>query len=614
MKLSIAEENEIRKLAAYDVEQEIGWLIRDICEGVKPDSPEDVLGMEKLQARIASNLLDLAEEVQKTPEDEALPRKICGTVRAALYGFKKFRQRVWGLQHHGTLEEYLRRHLDLKDDEYYLPPSEEEVKYKGTATKPLTVDELMTHRSRKENHQIRKTDGIKLYGDAYHVYGLPERVGFDRMQFQVRITDVDFAKLEHAIVENQRQNYLTLPRIVADHVDPRDISDRPLYLCGYDTHSFKRIEVTLSHHVRFLFQRSNIPRNHQDIYLLETTVVPEEGHEVLGNIGNYDYVSMVQVVRQAMADLEELTGITLDQHEILLNQVELNLSFVMHCKFEHLLRTISFYQVYAREGYTTEEFKAQDEGLVTFLVSDGECETEEEYKAKAKKITRKYNRMKLTGLKTSTKTLTVKIYDKKEETVKAAESQGIKLDMDVDVQTPTDEYTIVRLEFGIINQNQIMRYFHTRYLGELSQKHIEDCYKGLVQTFFGDAYEEYAAESHEILKDIVRGLDTSRGSDWKSQLLKSILTQEIWMKATPALLSENDITDDILRANPTFAKHPRKYRGEIRDLLRESEEFRRGQEEANFLLINFLNRVGNLETLSPKRRIGYVVVHPEKSV
>ncbi len=581
MKLRDCEIMAIQKLKKYDVDEEIEYLVTFLSYNAKHGSLEDVLGLDEEQLTIAGMLLRLADDAENANCSPNPEKEIQRAVRRAYYRSKSFRRNAIEIKESGDIEDYLSEYR--KDGEYYVPLSEQEVIYGGVEAKPQTIDRLYAHAIPREKYVVHKTYGKKVYGDCYHEYHLREQVGFDKMQFQVMIDEVDMTKLEHAETDLQQESYDCLPRVLTDHTNDRDLNDRPLRLPGIpsETHTFKRIEVTLSHHVTFKFQRNNSSDNRGDIYILETTVEPDEGHEILGNFRNYSYDEMKAVILQAMDELEELTGIKVDRQEVRINQAEINLTFRQNCRFDYLLRSVSYYQAFCREGYQTEKHFAE--------MDDKDA----------------YEPLRTTGMTTKNKTVAVKLYDKKEETKKyALEKYLMKVDMDADFIE--GNYSIVRLEFAIRTQRQIERYFHETNFMSMSQNMIEVIYQELVHHFFEVTYKKYAKMSQEILKKIVANLDTSREGNWRLQLVKDVLSQEIVQQSTPALLAEMDIDDEVLKANRTFSMHPRKYRGEIRELLEESDGFPHGQKNAYGMLLNFLTKTSHLETLSQNRRIGYV--------
>ena len=372
--------------------------------------------------------------------------------------------------------------------------------------------------------------------------------------------------------------------------------------------NFKKIEVTLSHHVTFLIQKNNSPlkdgeKKKSDIYLLKTTVVPHPFYVFLGNIDNYSYEEMNKVVLDAIHDLYDLTGIVVEYDKIRLNDVELNLTFRQECDFNDLMRSVSYYQLYTRKGYVTREFRTSDAGIVSYLGSN------------SRNIREKYNRMKVTGYTTASQSVIIKLYDKKAETIAYANSQ--KFDLRIEGNS------IVRLEFEIRNPDQLKRYFNTGdkpvYIKDLSQEKIESVYKNLVDIFFKTPYEGCTTDEHEhcyvkdsltTLRNIVSSLDTtSKGGKWRTDLIKAVLSEEIFKKATPALLKEDDLSD-VIKYNKTFARHPAKYKKILHDLLQESETYKKGQAHAYDMLYNFLNKTYNLDTLSQYRWMGFIVAIP----
>ncbi len=509
------------------------------------------------------------------------------------------------------VEKYIQENMDMVDQYYVCIDTRDKLVEPFVERKISSLEELNKLACTDCGFYLIQSAWREAYGNLFNLYFLREQVGFDRAQFNVDIVSFDKEKLLQAKRDLQGNSYDTLPRIIVEYVDPDDKKDYPMILPLADSENkFKKIEITLSHHVTFLFQRNNSNLKNEeerisDIYLLKTTVEPAAGYEILGNIGNYSYDEMGLVIQQAVMELYELTGIELDPDSIRLNDVEINLTFRQNCDFNDLMRSVSYYQNYCRKGYVTKEFKASDEGIVHFCADRRDCITEDLWKKKKRRIIHKYSKMKTTGFTTSSQSVSVKLYDKKEETIVYANSQGY------DLKIEGDE-AIIRLEFRIRNRDQLKRYFDTGkepvYFWNLSQQKIEKAYIGLVDKFFKQAYEQgYVPESLNVLIGIVSALNTSeRGGKWKQKLIKDILSQEIWQKSTPALLREVDIAS-VIQYNPTFARHPDRYKKILFEILRESEIYKKGQINAYDMLLNFLNKTYHLKTIGQRRRVGYAV-------
>ncbi len=504
------------------------------------------------------------------------------------------------------LEKYFRDHLD-QENEYFVMVDERDRELEPYVERKLeTYEEMNELACTNMGIRVIQSAWKEVYGDKFHLYFLREKVGFDRMQFNVDIQSIDEEKLKEAKKDCQKQSYSELPRIVVEYVDPDNEEDIPLALPIAD-HRYKKIEITLSHHVSFVFKKNNSKleddgQRKRDIYLLKTYVEPQPGHEILGNIGNYSYDEMGLVIQQAVMELQDLTGIAINPDTIRLNDMELNLTFRQNCDFNELMRSVSFYQVYPRKGYAVKEYKISDEEAVQF----GEEKSKKKSKLKDLK-------MKTTGFTASSKakSIVVKLYDKKEETIAYAADRGY------DLRVEGDE-ALIRLEFKIRTNVQLKRYFHVNenadgvyYFKDLSQERIEDTYKELVDIFFKEPYEKkYVPESLKVLKKIVSELDTSRkGGKWKQELIDTIRSQEIWKKSTPVLLSEKDIAS-VIKSNKTWAKRPNDYKKILWELLKESDIYPTGQRTAYDMLYNFLHKTYDFKTLSEKRRVGYAVSDP----
>ena len=506
--------------------------------------------------------------------------------------------------------------MDMRDQYYVRLEARDKYVDEYIEKKPETLEEMNRVACSDLGFRLIQSAWYEAYQDQFRLYYLCEQVGFDRVQLNVRIVSIDVNKLMRAKQVLQGSDYKTLPRIVIDYVNPDDINDFPIVL-PLREHNFKKIEVTLSHYIHFVFQRNNSPldvlgQRKSDIYLLKVTVEPQSDHEILGNIGNYSYEELCCVVKQAIIDLYNLTGIEVDSRNVRLNDVELNLTYRQNCDFNDLMRSVSYYQHYTRKRYVTREYKASDEEMVHFCVDMGDCVTEDQIAKKKRRIRDRYSRMRTTGFTTSSQSVILKLYDKKAETIAYAKSQGY------DLKIEGDE-SIIRLEFCIRNRDQLRRYFGTGdkdvNLWNLSQESIEKTYINLVDKFFKKTYEErYVPESIDALSGIISSLDTSgKGGRWKQTLIKEILSQEIWQKATPSLLTEKDISG-VIQHNHTFARHPDKYKKIIVNLLKESDIYKKGQDHAYDMLYNFLNKTYALKTLSKRRRVGYAVAVPGETL
>ena len=465
--------------------------------------------------------------------------------------------------------------------------------------RPQTLESMQTVAQLAQEFQSES-----LSSDSAHfpsTFSLRETVGFDKAQFNVDIVGINYERLIESKKALLKNSYSDLPRIIIEYTDPDNPNDFPLVLPMREN-NIKKIEVTLSHYVQFVFKRNNTPlmddgRRKSDIYLLKTTVEPPSGLEALGNLNNYNYEEMKNVIETAIIDLYYLTGIEINPKTVRLNDIELNLTFVQNCDFNNLMRSVSYYQNYTRRGYSTKEYKEADEESVIY-------DSKPDNRTRSKlKIYQPNLRMCTTGFVTANQSIAVKLYDKKRETITYAEEHGYSLEFE-------NGFSIIRLEFEIRNRKQLQKYFKSQdklvFFDDLSQADIECTYVTLVHNFFKAPYEEkYVPESICTLKNIIETLDTSRkGGLWKQELIREVLSQEIWAKATPALLSEKDILS-VMKYNRTFATHPARYKKVLLELLKESSHFKRGQNTAYQMLYDFLNKTFYLASLSSNRELGF---------
>lgn len=611
--------NFLRKSKLYQSRKDnMEQLIQFLQYPVKRFTVEEICGYHQLQLKIQDELLYLSgmpsylKPIDLVDAESRIDElcQLCLQMQIFVSHVTASGVERFALEHQAE--------LDL-DGQYYVKMDARELTVDNSVCeKPVTLDDMNAIAKCDDRYYLEQSVWRDVYGsDLYHIYYLPERVGFDRTKFNVDIIDINIDKLLEAKRELQRNSYSELPRIRIDYIDPEDKDDMPLVLPVPETY-IKKIEITLSHHVKFRFQRNNTPlhddgRRKRDIYLLEVTVQPDTGYEVLGNIKNYSYDEMRIVVEKAVNDLYALTGIKVDTSTIRLNDVELNLTFRQNCKFDHLMRSVSYYQNYTRRGYITKEFKTSDAGIVRCMDNImAKCNTEDDYNRTKRAVEQKYAKMRSTGYVTANQSISVKLYDKKEETIAYAKSQGY------DLKIEGDE-AIVRLEFRIRNSGQLQNYFDTDakpvYFSKLTQEDLERTYVALVDTFFKSPYEkQYVPDSLKALTAIIKSIDTSKkGGKWKQELIREVLSQEIWQKSTPALLSEKDIIS-VMQHNKTFAAHPKKYREILLELLRESDTYEKGQENAYDMLFNFLIKTYYLRTLSSARRIGFAVAGSDEKL
>lgn len=592
--------------------EDIDTLIEYLSETIEKGSANALLGGIRMQNGVLDELPWLAGEPSMYPNPplkEAISR-----LHEIRLQYDTYIKAVSDILNYG-IEKYAMDSDQDFADQYYVQIDEREYSVDPyISKKPLTLEEMNRVACHDTGMYMVQSVWHELYGDDYFgLYFFREQVGFDHVKFNIKIKSIDVNKLKEAAKKYKGQTYNDLPRIIIEYTDPDDPNDFPVSLpLPLSENHFKKIEITLSHHVTFLVQKNNSPlkdgeRKKSDIYLLKTTVEPHPDYAFLGNIDNYSYIEMTTTVHDAIYELYDLTGIKVDYDKVKLNDVELNLTFRQECDFNDLMRSISYYQLYTRKGYVTREFRASDDLTISY---GGHS---------SRSIREKYTRMKVTGYTTSSKSIIIKLYDKAAETIAYAESLGYTLKIEGNA--------IVRLEFEIRNPDQLKRYFNTGdepvYLKNLSQEKIESVYKNLAAKFFRIPYEGRPGKAHDhcyvtdsltTLKNIVSTLDTtSKGGKWKVELVKAILSEEIFKKASPALLKEDDLSD-VMKYNHTFARKPKQYKKIIHELLQESDNYKKGQEHAYDMLYNFLNKACNLKTLSPYRWMGFAVATPENEL
>lgn len=323
------------------------------------------------------------------------------------------------------------------------------------------------------------------------------------------------------------------------------------------------------------------------MYLLRVYVEPDSLHPDLGNLRNYSMEELQERVQYACEQLNFYTGIKIAYEKVTLNNVEINLTFVADGEFHNIIRYVSYYQKYLRKGYVTTEYTTREDNLLLF----------------GGKRKYRHSRMVSTGYSTHNNTIQIKLYDKQAETLTYIRSRGDEAKFELGGKA------LIRLEYGICNDDQLLRYFGEVLVHKLVQADIEATYQKLTNMFFRSPYEEkYVPESRSTLKKIIAMVDShSKGGKWKIQLLKEILSEEIWVRSTPALINEQEIDKAMLEGNATFKRHPKKYIKEIREVLTESEIYKKDQVRAYDRLYNFLRKTSELEGLSRYRRIGYAI-------
>ena len=436
------------------------------------------------------------------------------------------------------------------------------------------------------------------------VYHLRESIGFDKTYFNVDIMSLDMKKLMLAKKECDKDTKNKVPRIEITYTDSE--SDEVLGLPLLEKHNIRSIIVSLSHYTKFVFEKNNSGltnngKKMRDKYLLKVYVEPQPGYEYFGNVRNYNYEEMCLVIEKAIEELATLTGIIVNPKTVRLNRAELNITFMQHCNFNHLLRSVSFCQLFSGKNFFTCEYKIPsktelftDNTKRRLFVTNYQNGTHDN-KCKL------YAVMKKIGLQLHNDSLRMKLYDKGEETLDYAAANSF------DLKLP--EKSLIRLEFEISRTAQVRKYFGNEnkpvYFHNLSQEKIEKIYLKLVKKFFIKAYKKYAEDSLHKLKKIVSTIDPTQ-SNWQAELVKDILSLETINPAAPALLHEKDILS-ILKCNKTFRKNPEKYSKELLELLSEKKGLEKGQADAYTMLFNFLNKTYNLDTLSSDREIPFTV-------
>ncbi|MCR5727021.1 MAG: hypothetical protein K6G24_06095 [Lachnospiraceae bacterium] len=440
-----------------------------------------------------------------------------------------------------------------------------------------------------------------VYKDSFKRYIHREQVGFDRCFLNVCVEEINKELFFEAMRKYEKEK--DFPKIKVKSIEESDEKKRPVRLPIENNH-FKEIKVELSNHVFFEFSRNNSRiEGASDIYLLKLYVKPDEKHLDLGNIRNYSVAELQNTVNTACNELKEKTGIIVDYEKITLNDVELNLTFVEDGDFDKIAKYASFYQEYVRAEYKTAEYTTRHDDMIRY--GDGES-----YKK---------SHLVSTGYVTGCETVQIKFYDKKAETLDYIKSRGKEAKFELDGKA------LVRLEYAIKNPKQLSRYFKETVVCKMKQDEIEKTYCELTKLFFIEPYEnKFVPESKRTLKKLLEkaaklasrkknaNTEQKKRINWKAELIKDILSEEIWKRTTPALINENEIDKEMLPPNSTFSRKPKQYIEEIRNLLRESNIYPKDQVRAYDRLYNFLRKAGTLEGLSDCRRIGYTITDKDK--
>ncbi len=594
----------IRALPIYGKsKKKIEALLQFLEIEYSPGSIAEHLGMDKLQKEVFLYFVSLLQnypdcEEQIIAQLSVLERKCEIKLRLIDWNARLFMERDMEKMADGITT-------------FYIPISERDASVEGYLDcKPRSLKEMKEVAQTDKSIMMQVSTWQAESNSEYNVLYLPERIGFDRAQFAVDITEFNYETFKAAKECLQSQSYGDLPRIVVEYIDEDDDNEQTVKLpLPNSINKFRKIEITLDKHTTLLIEKNNSTLQEEgirrDIYLLKTTVPAPREYPYLGNICNCSCETMKHRVSLVIWKLKKYFGICIEPETVRLNDVEINLTFRQGCKFDDLMQAISYYQLYANANYTTTKYQMPEEAEIYFCNDYSDCATKEEYDRKRRFNMQRCKRIKCTGFMTKAETVVVKIYDKAEETKIYAKKQGVTLEFE-------GNEALVRLEFKIKNQIQLVRYFPSRdnknvYLSDLTQKALENTYKELAERFFVYAYEKYAEDSIKTLKNIIRNVTTEHGKKWRQKIIEDIKDQRNFSVTTPAFLSVKDIDDELITLNPIFAKNVPYYKKELKRVLRDSNTFPNSLKNAYDMIYNFLMKTSKLRSLSKKRRVAFWV-------
>lgn len=437
-----------------------------------------------------------------------------------------------------------------------------------------------------------------------------ERPGLDHCKWAVIVSAVDSEKLKKAILDNSKA--VGEKRYPFVEVARATSPDTALHLPWADK-TYSKIDIILSPYCHFLMQHTNLSKKTsdgvlvepKDTSLIETKVRPADGFEELGNFANYDVNTMKNVIYSACDTLEREFGIWILRDDIAAMYLEINQTLCLQGSFDQM-RVLSYFQQYlssaykpalhahpVEKAYTTDSYDLT-QGLGTMSV---QC---------------------LDGITSKCGSRGIEIYDKAYETQqRLLDSQdGEYSDIRFLGTESTFKESFVRLEFSVAKTNPLNDCIYydepnkrrkkrktAPLLSELSQERLEGAYSHMVKKYLGDTYEQYAADADKHLETMITAANP-RVKTWKTDFLKSVFLYDQASHGVPLVL-RNDDADHLLNENPSFKKHPGRYRDIMHDLLSHGNRY--GYRDPYRILGAIFDKAMRLNYIKENRTITYAI-------
>lgn len=338
----------------------------------------------------------------------------------------------------------------------------------------------------------------------FPLYVMP---GIDLIKFNFKLDKIDWTKFNPYFEQKIGEKYG-----YKIHIQDTEVEEKQLAIKG--NKKYQSIIIS-SDKFRIAMKKTIFGKNTgPDSMIIELHV--DSYWEGAGNIENRSYVDTDLSLKSYIEKMETYFGIFVRYESISINYVEVNMTFDPMGDTSELIRLLSPFQTFLPKSFElNDDYKYKSRMESDYV------------KNKPLKI------MKYNGMRVKSRTIDIKIYNKKyehnhqiDEKKKKEERLRKKALKEGSKKKPKDESAnsmrkisteLIRIEFAVWKPKQVKSHFGTNIWHELTDKGIKDAFYDMYKCYIEKNYEEYICRGRSEMINYFKTIDITDRS-WRKKL------------------------------------------------------------------------------------------------
>lgn len=325
---------------------------------------------------------------------------------------------------------------------------------------------------------------------------IPLKIGFDKIKVSVHVVRVDWNTLDEMISESKNLK----SEIKVSYVNEKE---EALAICQDQNHEhlFKSI-IIIRNNNKLSIRKCNIP-NCRDICVLEVCIPPMNNHEVLGNINNLNAEDEKARVREIMHTMENY-GIYLDPDSAIIKEAEININICYNGyeeQFERFSEVLRPFRIGLNGCFIFSDYsQPSTSDMITMSIGTKKGKTT---------INSGIKKTDKTSFNAQSNSIKIKVYDKSREVIDKSKGAIASLT------------SIYRIEFAIMEPNEIPVYLSKNNLFDITQDNLESAFHKLAERFIKKPLETYYNGMNRLLEEYFGSINVKE-RDWRKKLIMTI--------------------------------------------------------------------------------------------